>query len=106
MPSLLRPPAAADPYIANPIASPAIPENWANMHSLSSPIIDETTGRLSIPWNQFLVWVTSRASFIGNMQGDLTTAQGNIITLQSNVTTLQGQVSTLQGQVSSLEGRM
>jgi septal ring factor EnvC (AmiA/AmiB activator) len=107
---------AVVPLASNPnggIGSAVAPPNWDGMPRLESPIADLSTGQVTIPWYNFMIFLCSRAAIANQQASDITTLQGQVTTLQGQVTTLQGQVTTLQDQmttandnISTLQGQM
>lgn len=86
------------------LPSDNMPETWLTVPSYNSNIMDPNTGTVGIPWNNLLVFMTSRAAFLSQVNADVTTLKGQMITVQDQVTTLQGQVSSLTGRMTTAEG--
>src|SRR5215467_3195173 len=109
--SLVPPPTIVPSNV--PFPSPIAPPNWNTVPNYNAPVMDPVTGTTGIPWNNLLVFLSARASFIQQLNSDViqlqqqvTTIQGQIATLQSQVATLQSQVATLQAQIVTLQAQV
>jgi TolA-binding protein len=89
-----------------PFPSVNSPANWYTLPSYNSAIMDPNNGTLGIPWNNLMVFISTRAAFLTQMQAQVTALQTAVTTLQGQVATLQGQVTTLQGDVTTLQGQV
>src|SRR5215471_15087867 len=82
------------------------PAAWLTIPPYDAPTMNPQTNVLGPPWNNFMIFMSSRAAALGGVADNVTTLQGQVAVLSSQVASLGSEVNSLANQVSTLSSQV